>query len=187
MLLTSLSLVASAVAVGAVAYEPQSVRRKIDLLEHGHPPAGTRIQFSSAELNSWIVDEAHTRVPQGVRNLRLQFGADRANGYGDIDFLKLRQAATGESPGWLMKNLFSGERPVKVSVRFQSAKGRARVDVERVEISGILMEGPALDFVIETFVRPTFPYAIVSEWFDLQYGVDHASVTPVAVTLFIRR
>jgi hypothetical protein len=186
MSLTSLCLVAF-LALGAVAYDPQSVRRKIDLLEHGHSPTGTRIQFSSAELNSWIVDEAHIRAPQGARNLRLVPGADRATGYADIDFLKLRQATTGEAPGWLMKNLFSGERPVKVSARFQSGKGRARVDVQRVEVSGIVIEGPALDFVIETFVRPTFPYAIVSEWFDLQYGVDHVSVTPVAVTLFIRR
>ncbi len=181
-----LCLTASVTLLAAVI-DPQSVRRKIDLLEHGHPPTGTRLLFSSGELNAWILDEARARVPRGARNLRLELGTNRATGYADIDFLKLRQATTGEAPGWLLKNLFSGERPVKVMARFQSGKGKARVDVERVEVSGIAIEGPALDFLIESFVRPTFPYAFVSEWFELQYGVDRVAVTPAAVSLFIRR
>ncbi len=42
-----------------------------------------------------------------------------------------------------MKNLFAGERPVMVTARFSSANGKARVDVERVEISGVPIQGSA--------------------------------------------
>ena len=74
-----------------------------------------------------------------------------------------------------------------VTARFQSQDGKARVDVERVEISGVAIEGVALDFAIDAFVRPVFPYAVVSEWFPLKYNVDRFTVNPSGVSVFIGR
>ena len=99
-----------------------------------------------------------------------------------VDFLKLRKAATGQEPGWVMKNLFSGERPVVVTARLTSRAGKARVDVERVEVSGVPLEGRALDFVIDDYIRPTFPTTKVSEWFQLGYHLDHVTISPAGVT-----
>lgn len=165
----------------------RSARSKLDLIEGGQAPRGSRIVFTTAELYAWVVEEGALYAPQGARNLRIVTGTGMATGYADIDFLKIRQAATGESPGWLMKNLFAGERPVKVVARFQSRGGKARVDVESVEISGIPIEGRALDFAIDAFVRPSFPRATVSQWFDMQYGVDRFTVSPPGVSVFMRR
>jgi hypothetical protein len=179
-------LAIAGVAAATLA-ESESARRKFDLIERGCAIPGARVDFTSGELNAWTRVQARTRIPQGLRNPRLEFAAGRVTGYADIDFLKLRQTATGEAPGWLMRNLLAGERPVVVSARIQSANGRARVDVERVEISGVPIEGAVLDFLIENFVRPLFPDARVSEWFGLSYQVDHFNVGPQGVSVFAGR
>lgn len=176
-----------AAVVPAGVDQLQSVRAKLALVEGEHATRGTRIVFSTAELNAWIMDSAKTHVPQGLRNPRLLPGIGMATGSAEIDFVRLRQAATGEAPGWLVKNLFAGERPVKATVRFQSRNGQARVDVESVEISGIPLEGKVLDFAFDAFVRPAFPYASISQWFTLQYGIDHFTVNPSGVAVFLRR
>ncbi len=173
--------------MSAAVYDSQSARRKLEFIERGHPAAGTRVLFTPPEINGWLADEARARAPRAARNLRLELGSGRATGYGEIDFLQLHQATTGAAPNWLLKNLLAGERPVRVSAIFHSENGRGRVDVERVEISGVVIEGPALDFLIENFVRPMFPYAMVAEWFPLQYGVDHVTVSPAGVAVVMKR
>ena len=164
-----------------------SAFQKLSAIEAGSAGRGARISFSPSELNAWMREEAKSRAPQGVRNLRLDLTPGGATGYADIDFLKVRQAATGEQAGWLMRNLFAGERPVVVKARFESQNGRARVEVERVEISGVAVEGRTLDFVVENYVRPTFPDVKVNEWFGLRYGIDHFTVAQAGVTVVMRR
>ena len=102
-----------------------------------------------------------------------------------IDFLKLRQAATGEQPGWLMKSLFSGERQVSVTAHFESKNRRARVNVDRVEVSGVPIEGTTLDFLIQNWLRPTFPDVKINEWFDLGFRMDRFTVSPAGASVFI--
>ena len=171
----------------ATLAESDSAYRKLERIQAGRLAPGTRIQFSPAELNAWLNREAKQRAPQGVRNLRFVLANGSATGYADIDFLKLHQAATGELPGWLAKNLFGGSRPVSVTARFQSRAGQARVDVERVEISGVAIEGRMLDFLVADFLRPEFPDAQVSQWFRLRYGVDHFTVGPRGVIVAVTR
>ncbi len=173
-------------AVAGLASETSdadSAFRKLAAIEAGTAAPGTRIVFTPAEVNAWIRAEAKARVPQGVRDVRIELGDGRATGHATIDFLKIRQAATGEEAGWLLKNLFAGERPVVVTARFVSEHGRARVDVERVEISGIAIEGHMLDFVIEDYLRPTFPDVVVNEWFGLRFGIERFTVTRGGVTV----
>jgi hypothetical protein len=59
------------------------------------------------------------------------------------------------------------------------------VDVDRVEVSGVPIEGDALDFVIRNFLRPTFPDVMVDQWFDLGFRIDHFTVSPTGVSVFI--
>jgi hypothetical protein len=183
---TAGALAITAVLCAAI-YDSRSARNKLDIIEAGRVPKGGRIMFSPGELNAMVADAAMLHAPQGARNTRLVLGTGTATGYADIDFLKLRQAATGQPSGWLVKNLFAGERPVRVTARLQSRNGRARVDVERVEVSGIPLEGRALDLAIDAFVRPSFPNATVSQWFDMHYEIDHITVSPSGVAVFMRR
>jgi hypothetical protein len=179
------AVVALAGVLAASIADSQSAFRKLGAIQAGAVKPGSRVGFSRPEIDSWLNDEAKARVPQGLNNVHLDLEDSRATGHADIDFLKVQKATSGGDPGWLMKNLFAGERPVVVTARFSSANGKARVDVERVEISGVPIQGAALDFVIANYVRPTFPDVKVNEPFALQYGVDRFTVAPPGVTVYM--
>ncbi len=170
---------------GAAPLSADLAHQKFARIEAGKLAAGVRIDLSAAELNAWAVDEARIYAPGATRNIKLELTPGRATGSLMIDFLKLRQAATHEDPGWIMKNLFAGERPVRVTARLESNNRRARVDVERVEVSGVKIEGAALDFLIENWLRPTFPDVKVNEWFELGFRIDRFTVLPRGVSVFI--
>ena len=178
-------VVLACLLLGAAGVDEQTAFRKLGTIEAGAAAPGSRFAFTPAEVNAWFRAEGRARVPQGVRDLRVDLGAERATGYATVDFLKIQKAATGQEPGWLMKNLFAGERPVVVTARFASRDGRARVDVERVEVSGIAIEGHTLEFVIEDYLRPTFPDVVVNEWFGLRFGIERFTVTRAGVTVVI--
>lgn len=169
------------------ARQSASVSRKLDLIDSGRLRPGTRVDFPASDLNAWLRDEAEKYFPGAVHNLRLELANNAATGYADIDFLKLRQSATGESPGWLMRSLFAGQRPVVVRAHFVSSNGGARVDLDLVQISGVPIEGGTLDFLIRNYVRPTFPEMKLSEWFRLEDRVDHVTTTPSGASIFIGR
>ncbi len=171
----------------AISPEAAGVDRKLDLIESGRLRPGARVNFAPGELNAWLGEQARRYFPGAVRNIRLSLGNNSATGYADVDFVKLRQAATGESPGWIMRNLFSGERPIMVQAHFVSARGGARVDIDSVRIGGVPIEGRALDFLIRNYVRPTFPDLKLSEWFQLADRVERIATAPSGAMVFIGR
>ncbi len=164
--------------LGATWAEAESAQRKFSAIGNGRIPAGSSVLITAAELNSWVSAEAKAYFPEGLRNPRLEFADGEVTGYALMDFVKMRQAATGEPPGWAAKNLFGGERPVTVTVRIESRDGQARVDVESVEVSGIQIEGRVLDFLIQNYLIPTFPDAKVDQWFGLAFRIDHITISP---------
>jgi len=172
-------------ALPAATSPADIAHQKFARIENAKLPAGTRVDISAAELNAWAADEARLYAPGATRSIRLELTAGGATESMLVDFLKLRQAATGEQPGWLMKNLFSGERQVTVTARFESRNRRARVDVDRVEVSGVLIQGTTLDFLIQNWLRPTFPDVKINEWFDLGFRIDRFTVTPGGASIFI--
>src|SRR4029434_3660114 len=101
-----------------------------------------------------------------------------------IDFLKVRRAQ-GYRPGWLMSKLLDGERPVSVTARIQSGNGKATVDVQRVEISGITVDGSTLDFMIQNFLLAMYPDAAVGRPFELGHRIDRLEVQPGSVGVVI--
>jgi len=121
-----------------------------------------------------------------VRDPQLRATArDLATGAALVDFGKLERTA-GRQPGWLMSKLLDGERPVSVTARIRSSAGRATVDIQRVEISGIVIEGRTLDFLIENFLLPMYPDAVIGKPFELGHGIDRIDVSPSAVAVLIR-
>jgi hypothetical protein len=188
LVLRNIAVFALAVNCAAgVSREAAAVSRKLDLIESGRLRSGSRVDFAPGELNAWLAEEARRYLPGAVSNIRVDLGRNSARGSADVDFVKLRQATTGESAGWIFRNLFSGQRPIMVQAHFVSAHGSARVDVDSVRISGVPIEGRALDFLIRNYVRPTFPDIRLSEWFQLADRVDHFATTPSGATVFIGR
>lgn len=89
--------------------------------------------------------------------------------------------------GWLMARLLAGERPVRVKARIRSGGGRATVDLERVEISGLTVSGAALDFLIRNFVLPYYPEAKIGQPFELAHRIERLEVRPSEVRVLIKR
>jgi hypothetical protein len=183
----AITCVASIGRSAGISREAASVDHKLDLIHTGRLRAGSRVDFAPGELNGWLSERARRYFPGAVSNIRLDLGNNSATGYAEVDFVKLRQAATGESPGWIMRNLFSGERAMVVQAHFVSARGGARVDVDSVRISGVQIEGRTLDFLIQNYVLPTFPDLKLSEWFRLADRVDRVAATPSGAAVFIGR
>jgi len=175
-------LIAAGSLAGASHDYYASAKQKFDSIEAGRLPSGSRVVLTLPELNAWVAKEA----PAGVRNPRVRVSArDLASGAALIDFGKLERSA-GRQPGWLMSKLLDGERPVSVTARIRSSAGRATVDIERVEISDIVIDGRTLDFLIRNFLIPMYPDAVVGRPFELSHRIDRFDVSPSAVTVHLR-
>jgi hypothetical protein len=173
-----------AAALGAPLDNYTSAQEKLARIEGDQAPAGSHIELSTAELNAYVRNEA-PKVTDGVRNPHLELVGDGlARGTAMIDFARV-QRSQGNPPGWLMAKLLEGERPVSVSVRIRSSKGLATVEVERVEISGMSIEGAALDFLIQHFVLGLYPNAVVGRPFPIGHRVERLDVRPRGVTVVV--
>ena len=170
--------------LGAPSSEYLSAKRKLDLIESEKLRPGSRVILTSSELNAYVANEVAESYAQGVRDPRVDLGAGSATGSALIDFLKLRQAS-GKPSGWVMQKLLAGERQVRVTARIKSGSGRAVVDVERVEISGVTIDGKMLDFLIQNYLIPQFPEARIGQPFELAHHVDRLEVAPNGVGVVV--
>ena len=85
----------------------------------------------------------------------------------------------------LVGRMLSGERPVEVTARIASENGRARVDLDRILVSGVPLEGPALDLLVQNYLRPAFPEAHVAEWFNFDFQVDRLAVSVSGAQVYL--
>jgi hypothetical protein len=158
-----------------------SARQKVDLIESGRLRPGARVDLSIGELNAFAAREA----PVGVRNPKLVLGAqERVSGTALVDFGKLRRAQ-GYEPGWLMSKLLDGERPVSATARIHSGGGKVTVIVEKASISGLEIDGKTLDFIIQNFIVPFYPDAMVGHPVPMGFHIDRLQVAPAGVGVVI--
>jgi hypothetical protein len=167
--------------IAAAAGDYESVARKFDSIEANGLPPGSRVVLTYRELSAWAEHE----VPEGVRNPRIELTGPRTvTGSALVDFGKVSRAE-GHPPGWLMAKLLEGERPVSVTVRIASSGGQARVDVERVAISGLVVDGATLDFLIRNVLLPLYPNAVVGRPFSLGHRIERLDPGPHSVGVAI--
>jgi len=184
-ILTILALLAAPL-VPSASSDYQAVVHKFSLIEHDRLRPGSRVVLTPAELNAYAQQEIAEVAPDGVRNTRLELGQGTATATALIDFGKLRRAE-GKPPGLIMSYLLDGERPVTIVARIRSSAGTATVDVQQIEISGVTLEGPMLDFLIRNYVMPAYPDAKVGEPFALGHRIERLDVQPSAVGVVIGR
>jgi hypothetical protein len=154
---------------------PDGAQRKIDLIQHDRVPRGSVVVITKDELNVYVRNQIALAFPQGIRDAQLDLGPNRATGSAYVDFPKLRQAM-GKPMGRLMSAMLSGERRVQVDAHIRSSRGRAEVDLDRVEVSGLSISGSALDYLIQNFVWPYYPEATVGRPFALAHNVERLEV-----------
>jgi hypothetical protein len=109
---------------------------------------------------------------------------DTVTGTALVDFGKLRRAQ-GYQPGWLMSKLLDGERPVSATARIHSGGGKITVEVLRAAISGLEIDGGTLDFVIQNFIVPFYPEAMVGRPVAMGYRIDRLQLAPAGVAVLI--
>jgi hypothetical protein len=178
-------LIATALAALAFgsATDYTSAKRKFDLIDSERLHPGAKVTLSASELNAYVAHEA----PTGVRDTKLMIVSPGvATGSALIDFAQVRRAQ-GHPPGWLMSKLLSGEHPVSVTARIVSSDGHATVEVQRVEVSGVEIDGKTLDFLIQNLLLPMYPDAAVGRPFELGHHIERLAVEPAAVGVFIGR
>ncbi len=164
-------LLASATAAGTV----QSATAKMERIETDRVAPGTIITLTADELLAYANEQAHIIAPGALRETTLTLRPAHAETFTMMNLLRVRQAE-GHSDSWLAQQFLDGERPLRIAVRFQSANGRARVDVERVEVAGVPVTGATLDFLLRQFVIPNFPDARIGVWFDLGHHIQRLDV-----------
>jgi len=170
-----------AVSTVAAYGDYESAQRKVDSIEGGRLPSGSQVTFTYPELTAWAARQA----PPGVRNLNLRVTTPGvAVGTAIVDFAKVSRSQ-GHEPGWMMSKLLDGERPVSVTAHIVSGGGHATVDVQRVEISGLTIDGKMLDFLIENVLLPLYPTAAIGRPFEMGDRIDRFDVRPHGVTVII--
>jgi hypothetical protein len=170
-------------AASAAVDDYASARRKLDAIENEQLKPGARVELTMAELKAYAQHE----LPTGVRDPQIQVTAPEiVTGAAMVDLEKVERSL-GRQPGWLMRNLLSGERPLSVTARIRSAGGKATVEVQKVRISGMEIEGATLDFLIDNVLLPLYPAAAVNGPFELGDRIERIDVQPKAVTVIIGR
>lgn len=164
----------------------ERAQHKLDSIEMGQVPRGSKVSFTQDEINAWARVKVPETVPQGMTGERVELGNATATGYATVDFLKMRQAE-GKVTNWLFSRLIEGERPLTVSIRMESAGGRCTVFLTRVELSRAVANATVLDFLIKTFFVPLYPNAKINEPFDLDYDMERIEIRPSAIVVTIKR
>lgn len=174
-------LVAVSVSGGAAVDYLRTATEKIDAIQSDRVGPGSRVELTPRELNAW----AQTQVPGGVREAAVRIDAPGvATGTAVVDFVKVCRAE-GYAPGWPISKLLKGEHPVSVTARIRSAAGTATVDVTRVEIAGLEIDGATLDLLIQHVLLPLYPNASVGRPFELRHHIERLDVKPEAVGVVI--
>ena len=181
-----LALLAVPILLFSSRSEYQSAQRKFELIENERLRPGSKVSLSQRELNAYAEEEVPKIVPQGVREPKLELGSGTATGSALVDFLKLR-SAQGKPPGWLMRQMLQGEHPVTVTARIDSSNGRATVNVQSVDISGITIEGRMLDYLIQNYLLPYYPDAKVGQPFELSHHIDRLEIQPARVDVILKK
>jgi hypothetical protein len=166
------------------ASDYQSASRKIKAISNNEVKPGSRVHLTPAEVNAWVAHEVAASGHEGISRPRVELMYRRAKGSALVDFARLRQAR-GAEPGWVMRQLLSGERPVEVTAKVEARASKMSIDIEAVSVSGVTLSGSALDFFLETFVAPAMPDARLGQPIELDHRIERLELEPSGVSVFI--
>ena len=163
------------------------INAKIDLIRDELARPGSTIEFPIADVNAWARAELAESVPMGVREALVTMGTDTIELSAIVDIRKIAES-DGKAINALVGKLLEGERPVKMSLRTESAGGQLTVFLTAVEISGLPVTGAALDLLVRTVLLPLYPDADakINEAFDMKHSMERVSVHPSGIHVLIK-
>jgi hypothetical protein len=144
-------LISSLVPLFAVSLEEsRSASEKLDRISLGKMDPGERITLTQSEINSFLRYDYAELIPEGIRNLRVVFESDTGIVSGRADFSRLSEAQDAATRLLLM--MLRGEHDFVARVRYVSADGQARADVDSFQVDGRELKGPILDWIVQNYV-----------------------------------
>jgi hypothetical protein len=164
----------------------ESARVKLDSLWYATAAPGSEVLFTPREIEAWTVAKAKEQVGEGLRKPTVTLETGTGSGAALVDFLKMRQAR-GKTTNAVMARMLEGERPLKVYVRVASGGGRCTVYLTRVEMSGAVISGTVLDYLIKTFLLPLYPDVVLGEPFDLPLNIERIELLSEGVRVTMKK
>jgi hypothetical protein len=165
-----------------------SAERKVRLIEANRWPATRTISFTPSELLALGMSSAESVAPGSISKPALQLKQAGAVVSAMIDFDRLRssQPSGNSMSDWLTARLVTGQHLVSVSAGIVSANGRMTIHPESVTVSGVTVSGNALRLLIEEFILPRYPDAVVDRPFSLASNIKEIAVTPASAWVFAK-
>ncbi|MEO8100220.1 MAG: hypothetical protein ABI811_21140 [Acidobacteriota bacterium] len=173
-------------APGLPAADPVAAmaRAKLNLIKEGKAASGSVFVFTPAEVNAWVREEL-AEEQSGIRETKITFGDGTLAFEALVDLRKL--ADKKSEMNVLMAKLLEGERPVKMALRPESSAGRLTLHMTSVEISGVPLSGVVLDLLAGFVIRHLYDDAKINEPFDMDHNIDHATLEPAALRVYIKK
>jgi hypothetical protein len=156
-----------------------SAQYKVDLIQKDRWPRNDAISFNSEELVALGMAQINPAAPGAVERPQLTLGRNGATARAVINFDRLRQnsSRTNSTGEWLYSRFLTGERPVTVTVEVSSRAGTMTIHPTSVTISGVTLSGGGLEFLLNTFLLPRYPDAVIDRPFPLRSNIDRIQVS----------
>ena len=173
----------------AVQASLDSGQRKVNMIERSRWPHTGAIAFTPGELLALGMSQIDASAPGAISEPTLHLEPDgaRATALVDFDVLKgLNHSTKSSNKNWLFSRLISGKQPVTVSAHITSGHGRMTVRPTAVSVSGYAISGGALDFLVQNFVIPEYPDAVIGKPFALPPNVGKVELSPKSALVYRR-
>ena len=159
-----------------------SANRKVTAIERNRWPSNGAVAFSPLELVALGMEQANQNLPGVLSEPELELGSGSATATALVDFDKLGQLRGDDhsSSNWLVSKMVKGQREVSVSVDLTSGGGQLTVHPTKVSIAGVEVSGSTLDFLIQNFVTPHYPDAVINKPFALPNHMSRIEVNSSA-------
>jgi hypothetical protein len=161
----------------------------VDLITRDRFPPSGSISFNSQELLALGMAGIDAAAPGAIQHPELSLAHNAATATAVIDFDRLRQTSLPKdsSDAWLYKRILTGEHPISVSVEITSGGGQMTVHPTAVSVSGVTLSGSGLEFLINSFLVPRYPDAVIDRPFPLSPNIDRIEVEPGRATVFRKK
>ena len=143
------------------------------------------VRISQAEANSYLSYEVGPSLPSGVSEVRLEFRPTRPRGTAQVDFDKLR-AASSAPPSPVFDYLLRGVHTLGVEGTLYGSQGVGEFQLETVRLDDIPVPEFVVEFLIERYLKPRYPNAVLNRSFLLPYSIETLNVEAGSVLLVAR-
>jgi hypothetical protein len=178
-------LVLTALGLTGSAADYENAKQKLDRIANDEATRGSTTALTTAEVNALVSGEIESRGLEGVREPKVDLGADKGTWSGIVNFEKLPQLESLRS-NFLLRSVLKGESPISATLSLKSAGGKATVDVERVSVGETVFEGSTLGFLVQKVILSDYPEVELGEPFDLEHEVEYIKLAPDGIRIKIK-